>query len=98
MPWQGGIAVGTKILGSLPNIFGFISFHHANTYGAVGSCGGAFEPITQMPKYSMGTGQSTDNAYASVKFDASNYCSTYGRFANNKVIPEGIQMYYLVKY
>ena len=51
-----------------------------------------------MPKYSVGTGQSNDKAYASVVFNASAYCSSYGRFANNKVIPEGIQMYYLVKY
>lgn len=98
VPWQGGIAVGTKISGSLPNIFGFIAFHHGDTYGIVESCGGAFETYTKVPKYSIGTGQSSDNAYGSVMFDASTYCSSYGRFANNKVIPEGIQMYYFVKY
>lgn len=92
--------MGTEINGNLPNISGYVSFHTGvgTTYGTIFGTYGAFSPSSQTTNYSLASGNPDSNAYGAFTFDASSSSAVYGRFSSEKVIPNAIEMYYMIKY
>lgn len=102
IPWYGGISVGATINGGLPDIQAQLTITNGASvlnldgfycYNAL-----ALASTTRSTVHYSTYTNPAANGHDTLDFHASRVASAYGRYSNSKVIPEGLQMYWCIKY
>lgn len=102
IPWYGGSTVGTVINGGLPDIQAQLQITNGasvlNLDGFYGYGALALASTTRSVVHYSTYTNPVATGHDTLDFHASRVASAYGRYSNNKVIPEGLQMYWCIKY